>query len=54
VSGPGLTNALTAIAEAYSNSFPMLVITTMNQTQELGMAGGCSTSCGRRATSSAR
>ena len=40
VSGPGLTNALTAIAEAYSNSFPMLVITTMNQTQELGMAGG--------------
>ena len=40
VTGPGLTNALTAIGEAYSNSAPMLIFTTMNQVHELGMGGG--------------
>ena len=40
VTGPGLTNASTAIGEAYGNSVPMLVFTTMNQTHELGMGGG--------------
>ena len=40
VTGPGLTNASTAIGEAYSNSAPMLIFTTMNQRHELGMGGG--------------
>ncbi len=40
VTGAGVTNATTAIGEAYSNSMPMLLFTTMNNRHELGMAGG--------------
>ncbi|UWQ93570.1 5-guanidino-2-oxopentanoate decarboxylase (plasmid) [Rhodobacteraceae bacterium M382] len=40
VTGAGVTNGATAIGEAYSNSIPMLVFTTMNNVHELGMNGG--------------
>lgn len=40
VTGAGATNGATAIGEAYGNSMPMLVFTTMNNTHELGMGGG--------------
>ena len=40
VTGAGMTNATTAIGEAYSNSMPMLLFTTMNNTHELGMSNG--------------
>ena len=40
VTGAGVTNGTTAIGEAYSNSIPMLVFTTMNNVHELGMHGG--------------
>ncbi len=40
VTGAGVTNGTTAIGEAYSNSMPMLLFATMNNTNEIGMAGG--------------
>ncbi|WP_424830132.1 5-guanidino-2-oxopentanoate decarboxylase [Ruegeria sp.] len=40
VTGAGVTNGTTAIGEAYSNSIPMLIFTTMNNVHELGMNGG--------------
>lgn len=40
VTGAGVTNGTTGIGEAYSNSIPMLVLTTMNNTNELGMGNG--------------
>jgi len=40
ITGPGVTNAATAMAEAYSDSVPMLCISSVNQTSELGMGGG--------------
>ena len=40
ITGPGVLNASTGIAEAYSNSVPMLVIASTNRTDTLGMASG--------------
>ena len=40
ITGPGVTNATTALAEAYSDSVPLLCISSVNQTSELGMGGG--------------
>src|SRR5579862_5833323 len=40
ISGPGMTNILTAMAQAYADSVPMLVISSVNRTHELGMGGG--------------
>lgn len=40
ISGPGVTNILTAMAQAYADSVPMLVISSVNRTHELGMGGG--------------
>jgi len=40
ITGPGLTNAITAIATAYSDSIPMLVLSSVNRTGELGMGEG--------------
>ncbi|MCZ6889766.1 MAG: 5-guanidino-2-oxopentanoate decarboxylase [Gammaproteobacteria bacterium] len=40
ISGPGLTNAATAIAQARGDSVPMLVITAVAPTSELGMREG--------------
>lgn len=41
ITGPGLLNAGTGIAEAYSDSLPMLVLTASNQRAELGVGRGC-------------
>lgn len=40
VSGPGVLNAATAIGEAYADSVPMLVITTVNRREHLGLGRG--------------
>ncbi|MBT5267070.1 MAG: 5-guanidino-2-oxopentanoate decarboxylase [Rhodospirillaceae bacterium] len=40
ITGPGLTNAATAIAQAYSDSVAMLVVAGSNKTAELGLGGG--------------
>src|SRR5215212_3890173 len=38
--GPGLTNAATSIAQAYSDSSPMLVLSSVNDRRDLGMGRG--------------
>lgn len=40
ITGPGMTNITTAMGQAYADSIPMLVISSVNQTHELGMGGG--------------
>ncbi|MEQ8654871.1 MAG: 5-guanidino-2-oxopentanoate decarboxylase [Kiloniellales bacterium] len=40
ISGPGLTNAATPIAQAYSDSQPMLVVATTNTRREIGKGWG--------------
>ena len=40
VTGPGMTNILTAIGQAYADSVPMLVISSVNRTEQLGMGDG--------------
>jgi acetolactate synthase-1/2/3 large subunit len=40
ITGPGILNAATAIAEAYADSSPMLVFCSTNKTDEIGMGGG--------------
>lgn len=40
ITGPGVTNAATAIAEAYAESSPMLVISSVNARGDLGMGRG--------------
>ena len=40
ITGPGLTNALTAMAQARADSIPMLVITGVNATNTLGKSLG--------------
>src|SRR6202012_4977925 len=40
ITGPGMTNILTAMGQAYADSVPMLVISSVNRTKELGMGGG--------------
>lgn len=40
ITGPGLTNAATAIAQAYADSVPMLVISTVSRTGDLGSGRG--------------
>ncbi len=40
ITGPGVTNAATAMGEAYSDSVPMLVLTSVNATADLGMGRG--------------
>lgn len=40
VTGPGLTNALTAIAQAYADSVPMLVLSAVNPLGALGSGRG--------------
>jgi thiamine pyrophosphate-dependent acetolactate synthase large subunit-like protein len=40
ITGPGLTNAATPIAQAYSDSIPMLVVSSVNARSDLGMGRG--------------
>ena len=40
ITGPGVTNAATSIAQAYSDSVPMLVISSVNKTASLGLGQG--------------
>jgi 5-guanidino-2-oxopentanoate decarboxylase len=40
ISGPGLTNAATPIAQAYSDSQPMVVVTSTNMRSEIGKGWG--------------
>ncbi|MCM2474233.1 5-guanidino-2-oxopentanoate decarboxylase [Rhizobium sp. CG5] len=40
ISGPGVTNAATPIGQAYSDSIPMLVITSVAANKDLGMGRG--------------
>ncbi|HEX2527010.1 MAG TPA: 5-guanidino-2-oxopentanoate decarboxylase [Geminicoccus sp.] len=40
VTGPGVTNILTAMGQAYGDSMPMLVISSVTRTNHLGMGQG--------------
>jgi len=40
ITGPGLTNAVTPIGQAYSDSVPMLVISSVNEVEHLGRGRG--------------
>lgn len=40
ITGPGVTNAATPIAQAYSDSVPMLVISSVNEVEHLGRGRG--------------
>ena len=40
ITGPGLMNAATAIGQAYSDSIPMIVLASVNATEELGKGRG--------------
>ena len=40
ITGPGVTNILTAMGQAYSDSAPMLVISSVSETTELGRGEG--------------
>ncbi len=40
VTGPGMTNILTAMGQAYADSVPMLVISAVNRTEQLAMGDG--------------
>lgn len=40
ITGPGLTNISTAIGQAYSDSIPMLVVSSVNETRTLGKGWG--------------
>ena len=40
ISGPGMTNIVTAMGQAYSDSIPMLVISSVNNSHELGLGEG--------------
>jgi acetolactate synthase-1/2/3 large subunit len=40
ITGPGVTNILTPMAQAYADSIPMLVLSSVNRRSGLGMGGG--------------
>ena len=40
ITGPGMTNILTAMGQAFADSVPMLVISSVNRTSHLGMGQG--------------
>lgn len=40
ITGPGVTNAATAMGQAYSDSIPLLVLSSDNATSDLGMGRG--------------
>ena len=40
ITGPGMTNIATAMGQALADSVPMLVISSVNRTHQLGMGEG--------------
>ena len=40
ITGPGMTNMLTAMGQAYADSIPMLVISSVNERSRLGLGNG--------------
>src|SRR5687767_13871265 len=40
ITGPGMTNIATAMGQAFADSVPMLVISSVNATHELGLGEG--------------
>ena len=40
ITGPGMTNIMTAMGQAYADSIPMLVISSVNKIEQLGMGSG--------------
>lgn len=40
ITGPGMTNIATAMAQAFSDSIPMLVVSSVNKTHELSLGSG--------------
>ena len=40
ITGPGMTNIATAMAQAYADSIPMLVVSSVNATRQLGSGAG--------------
>src|SRR6267378_6386052 len=40
ITGPGMTNIATAMAQAYADSIPMLVISSVNARHQLGNGNG--------------
>ena len=40
ITGPGMTNVLTAMGQAFAESVPMLVVSSVNRTEHLGMGQG--------------
>ena len=40
ITGPGMTNILTAMGQAYADSIPMLVISSVNERERLGLGKG--------------
>lgn len=40
ITGPGMTNIMTAMGQAYADSIPMLVISSVNKVEQLGMGCG--------------
>ncbi|MCK9698646.1 5-guanidino-2-oxopentanoate decarboxylase [Pseudomonas syringae] len=40
ITGPGMTNILTAMGQAYADSIPMLVISSVNERHRLGLGNG--------------
>jgi 5-guanidino-2-oxopentanoate decarboxylase len=40
ISGPGVTNSVTALAQAYADSIPLLLISTVNRRETLGQGWG--------------
>ena len=41
ITGPGVTNAATPLAQAYADSIPMLLISSANRSESLGKGWGC-------------
>lgn len=41
ITGPGVTNVATAIGQAYADSVPLLVISSVNHSASLGKGWGC-------------
>ena len=49
ITGPGVTNVATAIGQAYADSVPLLVISSVNHSASLGRAGAACTDQDQRA-----